>query len=131
MSFEPERHRRSAALVAWPRWRSIAHLPDLDSTAHVNASWDANLMLLKAVTASLSVGLLSFLVFLGGLAEWLRWAGGGLAFTILGSAVTCMTAPNGAIGGIAAPLGLCRAWILSSSDWWLAQDRAARAAPAA
>jgi hypothetical protein len=209
--------------VAWaPTAIAIPRLPDLDSNAEVNAFWDANLTLLKAVIASVSVGFLFLLVFVGDLAEWLRRAGGALAFTTFGSAVMVMTvlnvalgldiasgllqreglgeslyalhsaafllvtpaAPagtaffvaltvasfgrrafpswlgwlaaigalanlgalgalggivslegplnsgNSVIGGIAAPLGLWLVSILGFSVWWLAQDRAARAAPA-
>jgi hypothetical protein len=51
----------------------------------VNAFWDATLTLLKAVIASVSVGFLFLLVFLGGLAEWLRGPAGRLPSRPLGA----------------------------------------------
>ena len=77
---------------------AIPRLPDLDSMAEVNRFWEDNFALMQAVIASVSVGFMFLLVFLGWLAEWLRRAGGALAFTVFGSAVMFMTALNVALG---------------------------------
>jgi hypothetical protein len=47
--------------------------------AEVNRFWEDNLTLMQAVVASVSIGFLFLLVFLGGLAEWLRRAGMAIA----------------------------------------------------
>jgi hypothetical protein len=77
---------------------AIPRLPDLDSMSEVNEFWEASFTLMQAVIASVSIGYLFLLVFLGGLAEWLRRAGGALAFTTFGSAMIFMTALNVALG---------------------------------
>jgi hypothetical protein len=85
--------------ISWaPMAIAIPRLPDLDSAAEVNRFWEDNLALMQAVIASVSIGFIFLLVFLGGLTEWLRRAGGALAFTALGSAVMFMTALNVALG---------------------------------
>ena len=85
--------------VSWaPMAIAITRLPDLDSMREVNEFWEANFTLMQVVIASVSIGYLYLLVFLGGLAEWLRRAGGALAFTTFGSAVMFMTALNVALG---------------------------------
>jgi hypothetical protein len=85
--------------VSWaPMAIVIPRLPDLSSAAEVNAFWEDNLALMQVVIASVSIGFLFLLVFLGGLAEWLRRAGGALTFTAFGSAVIFMTALNVALG---------------------------------
>src|SRR5512132_2655404 len=76
----------------------IPRLPDLGSAVDVNGFWNENLAFMQVVIASVSVGFLFLLFFLGGLAEWLRGAGGAIAFTALASAVTFMTALNVALG---------------------------------
>jgi hypothetical protein len=53
---------------------------------------------MQVVIASVSVGFLFLLFFLGGLAEWLRRTGWTIVFTAFGSAVTFMTALNVALG---------------------------------
>ena len=74
--------------ISWaPMAIAIPRLPDLDSMAEVNRFWEDNFALMQAVIASVSVGFMFLLVFLGWLAEWLRRAGGALAFTVFGSAV--------------------------------------------
>src|SRR5918995_263415 len=85
--------------VSWaPMAIAIPRLPDLGSAAEVNGFWEDNFVLMQMVIASISVGFLFLLFFLGGLSEWLRRAGGALAFTTFGSAVTFMTALNVALG---------------------------------
>ena len=85
--------------ISWaPMAIAIPRLPDLDSMAEVNRFWEDNFALMQAVIASVSVGFMFLLVFLGWLAEWLRRAGGALAFTVFGSAVMFMTALNVALG---------------------------------
>lgn len=85
--------------ISWaPMAIAIPRLPDLDSTAEVDRFWEDNLALMQAVIASVSIGFVFLLVFLGGLAEWLRRAGGALAFTAFGGAVMFMTALNVALG---------------------------------
>jgi hypothetical protein len=64
----------------------------------VQEFWEDNLSLMRAVIASVSVGFLFLLVFLGGLAERLRRSSGALAFTAFGSAVMFITALNVALG---------------------------------
>lgn len=85
--------------ISWaPMAIAIPRLPDLDSTAEVDRFWEDNLALMQAVIASVSIGFVFLLVFLGGVAEWLRRAGGALAFTAFGGAVMFMTALNVALG---------------------------------
>ena len=85
--------------ISWaPMAIAIPHLPDLDSAAEVNRFWEDNFALMQAVIASVSIGFMFLLAFLGGLAEWLRRTGGALAFTAFGSAVMFMTALNVALG---------------------------------
>jgi hypothetical protein len=85
--------------ICWaPMAIAILRLPDLASAAEVNQFWDENLGLMQFVIASVSVGFLFLLVFLGGLAAWLQRAGSALAFTAFGSAVMFMTALNVALG---------------------------------
>jgi hypothetical protein len=104
----PNRSAISGVLlcISWaPMAIATPRLPDLDSMAEVNKFWEDNLTLMQAVIASVSIGFMFLLVFLGGLAEWLRRAGGALAFTAFGSAVMFMTALNVALGlNIAAGL---------------------------
>lgn len=73
-------------------------LPQLGSAVDVNRFWEENFVLMRVVIASVSVGFMFLLFFLGGLAEWLRRAGGPVVFTAFGSAVTFMTALNVALG---------------------------------
>ena len=136
--------------ISWaPMAIVIPRLPDLDSMAEVNRFWEDNLALMQAVIASVSIGFMFLLVFLGGLAEWLRRAGGALAFASFGkgafpralgwlavigaianigalAGVVSLDGPlnsgNGVVGGIVAPLGLYLAWILSVSVWWLMRE---------
>jgi hypothetical protein len=103
---EPDAHRPNWSAISgvllcisWaPMAIAIPRLPDLDSMAEVNRFWEDNFLLMQAVIASVSIGFMFLLVFLGGVAEWLRRAGGALAFTAFGSAVTFMTALNVALG---------------------------------
>lgn len=76
----------------------IPRLPDLGSAAEIERFWQENLGLMQAVILSVSIGFLFLLVFLGGLVERLRQAGGALAFTALASALMFMTALNVALG---------------------------------
>jgi hypothetical protein len=85
--------------ISWaPMAIAIPRLPDLDSAVEVQQFWEDNLPLMRVVIASVSVGFLFLLVFLGGLAERLRRSSGALAFTAFGSAVMFITALNVALG---------------------------------